>query len=114
TEVLEAILQRVEAVNPKINAIVTLSVESARKEAQAADTALAVGEAHGPLFGVPVTIKDLIETKGIRTTFASLHYKDFVPDQDAVLVERIRAAGCPIYGKTNTPEFGCKFATDNQ
>jgi aspartyl-tRNA(Asn)/glutamyl-tRNA(Gln) amidotransferase subunit A len=113
-EVLEAILKRVEAVNPKVNALVTLSAETARKEAQAVDAALAAGEERGPLFGVPITIKDLIETKGIRTTFGSLHRKDFVPNQDAVLVERLRAAGCPIYGKTNTPEFGCKFATDNQ
>ncbi len=113
TEVLEALLARIEAVNPTINAIVTLAAETARDEAKAADQKLAAGDAHGPLFGVPVTIKDLIETKGLRTTFGSVHRQDFVPEQDAVLVERLRAAGCPILGKTNTPEYGCKFATDN-
>lgn len=113
TEVLDALLARIEAVNPRINAIVTLAAETAHAEARAADEKLAAGNAHGPLFGVPVSIKDLIETKGVRTTFGSLLRSDFVPEQDAVLVERLRAAGCPIFSKTNTPEFGCKFATDN-
>ncbi|HYK86361.1 MAG TPA: amidase [Ktedonobacteraceae bacterium] len=112
-EVLEAILARIEEVNPKINAVVTLAADAARAEAHAVDRQLAAGETRGPLFGVPVSIKDLIETKGIRTTFGSLHRQDFVPEYDAVLVERLRAAGCPIFGKTNTPEFGGKFATDN-
>jgi Asp-tRNA(Asn)/Glu-tRNA(Gln) amidotransferase A subunit family amidase len=114
TEVLDAILARIEEVNPRVNALVTLAVETARNEAKAADEQLAAGQARGPLFGVPVSIKDLIETKGLRTTFGSLHRQNFVPDQDAALVERLRAAACPISGKTNTPEYGLKFATDNQ
>ena len=111
-EVLDAILARIEEVNPKINAVVTLAAETARQEAKAADEQLAAGK--GPLFGVPVSIKDLIETKGLRTTFGSQLRQDYMPEQDAVLVERLRAAGCPIFGKTNTPEYGLKFATDNQ
>ncbi len=114
TEVLGALLDRIASVNPQINAIVTLAAATARAEAQAIDERLAAGEVGGPLFGVPVTIKDLIETRGLRTTFGSLFRQDFVPDQDAVLVERLRAAGCPMVGKTNTPEFGSKFATDNK
>jgi len=114
TEVLEAILARIEAVNPAVNAVVTLAADEARAEAGAVDRSIAAGETHGPLFGVPISIKDLIETKGIRTTFGSLLRQDFVPEQDAVLVERLHAAGNPVFGKTNTPEYGCKFATDNQ
>lgn len=114
TEVLDALLDRIAWVNPLVNAIVTLAADTARAEAQAIDERLAAGEVGGPLFGVPVTIKDLIETRGVRTTFGSLFRQDFVPEQDAVLVERLRAAGCPMLGKTNTPEFGGKFATDNQ
>ena len=112
-EVLDALVARVEVVNPQVNAIVTLVAESARQEARAADARIAAGETGGPLCGVPVSIKDLIETKGVRTTFGSLLRQDFVPEQDAVLVQRLRAAGCPIFAKTNTPDHGGKFATDN-
>jgi amidase len=112
-EVLDAIVARVEAVNPKVNAVVTLVAERAREEARAVDARAAAGETGGPLRGVPVSIKDLIETKGVRTTFGSVLRQDFVPEQDAVLVERLRAAGCPIFAKTNTPDHGGKFATDN-
>lgn len=112
-EVLDAIVARVEAVNPKVNALVTLMKESAREEARTVDAGIATGETGGPLRGVPVSIKDLIETRGVRTTFGSLLRQDFVPEQDAVLVERLRAAGCPIFAKTNTPDHGGKFATDN-
>ncbi len=114
TEVLEAILARIEDVNATINAVVTLVPDRALAEARAIDERIASGETGGPLFGVPISIKDLIETKDIRTTFGSLLRQDFVPEQDAVLVERLRAAGNPIFGKTNTPEYGCKFATDNK
>src|SRR5438876_3279068 len=112
-EALDAIVARVEAVNPKVNAIVTLVAERAREEARSVDARIAAGETGGPLCGVPVSIKDLIETKGIRTTFGSLLRQDFVPEQDAILVERLRAAGCPLFAKTNTPDHGGKFATDN-
>lgn len=113
-EALDAILARVASVNGQVNAIVTLATETAREEAYAVDTRIAAGETGGPLFGVPVSIKDLIETRGIRTTFGSLYLQDFVPEQDAVLVERLRAAGCPVFAKTNTPEYGGKFTTDNK
>jgi Asp-tRNA(Asn)/Glu-tRNA(Gln) amidotransferase A subunit family amidase len=112
-EVLDAIVTRVEAVNPQVNAVVTLAAENAREEARAVDARIAAGETGGPLCGVPASIKDLIETRGIRTTFGSLLRQDFVPQHDAVLVERVRAAGCPIFAKTNTPDHGGKFATDN-
>ena len=113
-EVLDAIVKRVEAVNPQVNAVVTRAVERAQEEARAVDARIDAGETGGPLCGVPVSIKDLIETKGVRTTFGSVLRQDFVPEQDAVLVERLRAAGCPIFAKTNTPDHGGKFATDNQ
>jgi Asp-tRNA(Asn)/Glu-tRNA(Gln) amidotransferase A subunit family amidase len=112
-EVLEAVLARVEEVNPRVNAVVTLAAGAARAAAQEVDARIAEGETGGPLFGVPVTIKDLIETKGLRTTFGSLLHQDYVPEHDAVLVERLRAAGCPVFAKTNTPEHGGKTATDN-
>src|SRR5215469_16506363 len=112
-EALDAIVARVEVVNPQVNAVVTLVAEHARQEARAVDARIAAGEIGGPLSGVPVSIKDLIETKGVRTTFGSLLRQDFVPEHDAVLVERLRAAGCPIFAKTNAPDHGGKFATDN-
>jgi Asp-tRNA(Asn)/Glu-tRNA(Gln) amidotransferase A subunit family amidase len=112
-EVLDAIVACVEVVNPQVNAIVTLVTENAREEARAVDARVAAGETGGPLCGVPASIKDLIETKGIRTTFGSLLRQDFVPEHDAVLVERVRAARCPIFAKTNTPDHGGKFAADN-
>jgi len=113
SEVTQAILTRIEKVNPEINAFCTVAHDSAMAEARAADEQVVRGTARGPLFGVPVSIKDLIETRGLRTTFGSLHFEKNVPAADAVLVERLRGACCPILGKTNTPEFGGKFATDN-
>src|SRR5437588_11482824 len=112
-EVLDAIVARVEAVNPQVNAVVTLIAERAREEARAVDARAAAGETVEPLCGVPVSIKDLIETKGVRTTFGSVLRQDFVPEQDAVLVERLRAAGCPISANTNTADHAGKFAPDH-
>src|SRR5690242_16411096 len=113
TEVLEAHLAQIERVNPKVNAIVTLTAERARADARAKDDAVARGEATGPLFGLPVAHKDLIRTRGVRTTFGSPIYRDFVPDEDSLLVERLRAAGAIMVGKTNTPEFGAGSQTFN-
>jgi aspartyl-tRNA(Asn)/glutamyl-tRNA(Gln) amidotransferase subunit A len=113
SEVMQAVLNRIDKVNPQINAFCTVDPDRAMAEAREADKRVVRGNAAGPLFGVPVSIKDLIETKGLRTTFGSLHLEKNVPEIDAVLVERLRAAGCPVIGKTNTPEFGGKFATDN-
>src|SRR5256886_5725540 len=114
TEVIQAHLAQIERVNPKVNAIVTLTAERALDEARAKDAALARGEAGGPLFGLPVAHKDLVPTRGIRTTFGSPIYRDHVPDQDALLVERLRAAGAITFGKTNTPEFGAGSQTFNE
>ncbi|PYN04258.1 MAG: amidase [Candidatus Rokuibacteriota bacterium] len=114
TEVVQAHLAQIERVNPKVNAIVTLTAEQALADARAKDAALARGETPGPLFGLPVAHKDLVPTRGIRTTFGSPIYRDHVPDQDALLVERLRAAGAVTFGKTNTPEFGAGSQTFNE
>jgi len=111
-EVTRAVLERISEVNSKINAIVTLTSDLALEQAKAAEEAYKRGEA-AALAGVPMTIKDLIATKGIRTTFGSLLFEDYVPDEDAVLVERLRDAGVVILGKTNVPEFGLVAVTDN-
>ena len=113
-EVTDAHLAQIERVNPKVNAIVTFLPERARESARLADEALAHGTEVGPLHGLPVAHKDLVLTKGIRTTFGSPIFKDFIPDQDEVIVERMRAAGAITIGKTNTPEFGAGSQTFNQ
>jgi len=112
-EVMEAHLAQIEAVNPTVNAIVTLHPEQAMEGAKAADEAISKGEALGPLHGLPTAVKDLTPTKGMRTTFGSPIFKDNVPDTDAILVERIKIAGGIIVGKTNTPEFGAGSNTFN-
>ncbi|KQZ97865.1 amidase [Mesorhizobium sp. Root157] len=113
-EVVTAFLDRIEAVNPKVNAIVSLRDRNdILREADAADLHLAGGGEPGPLFGLPIAIKDLALTKGLRTTFGSLIFADFVPDQDEIFVERIRNAGAIIIGKTNVPEFGLGSNTYN-
>lgn len=112
-EVLEAHLERIARVNPQVNAIVTLTPEAAHARALALDEAAARGEFAGPLHGLPVAHKDLLETKGIRTTFGSPIFKDHVPDFSALLVERTQEAGAVTIGKTNTPEFGAGSQTFN-
>jgi len=113
-EVMEAVLARVDAVNPKLNAIVTLTRESALREARAATGALKRrSKKLGPLHGVPVTIKDLTQTKGVRTTWGSKVFEDHIPTEDALIVERLKAAGAIVLGKTNTPEFGAGGNTFN-
>jgi amidase len=112
-EVMEAHLAQIEHVNPRVNAIVTLLPERALEGARAADAALARGEANGPLHGLPIAHKDLVPTRGIRTTSGSPIYKDFVPDEDALIVERLRRAGAIAIGKTNVPEFGAGSQTFN-
>jgi len=112
-EVMEAHLARIERVNPQVNAIVTLVPEKARAWAKEADEKQARGEPLGPLHGLPVAHKDLVETAGIRTTRGSPYYKDYVPTNDALIVKRLRAAGAITLGKTNTPEFGAGSNTFN-
>src|SRR5262245_7574873 len=112
-EVVAAHLAQIDRLNPKVNAIVTFLPEQALKHARAADEDLARGAALGPLYGLPVAHKDLVLTKGIRTTFGSPIFRDFVPQQDEIIVERLRQAGAIMVGKTNTPEFGAGSQTYN-
>jgi amidase len=112
-EVMEAHLDRIAQLNPRLNAIVTLAADRAMDAARQADQSQARGAAVGPLHGLPVAHKDLLLTKGMRTTFGSPLLRDFVPDQDALIVERLRAAGAIAVGKTNTPEFGAGSQTFN-
>src|SRR5579864_6218335 len=113
-EALAAHLKQIERVNPKVNAIVTLVPEMAADAATKADEMQARKETLGPLHGLPVAHKDLLETRGIRTTFGSPLYKDYIPTVDDIVVERIRRAGAIIIGKTNTPEFGAGSQTFNK
>jgi Asp-tRNA(Asn)/Glu-tRNA(Gln) amidotransferase A subunit family amidase len=113
-EVTNAFLERIEKLNPKINAYCTVTSERARKAAQKAEAAVMRGDPLGPLHGVPFSLKDLTPTKGIRTTSGSKIFEHHVPTEDALLVERLYAAGGILLGKTNTPEFGCKALTDNK
>jgi amidase len=106
SEVMAAHLAQIERVNPKVNAMVTLVPEKAMRQARAADEMLVQGEPLGPLHGLPVAHKDLVVTRGIRTTFGSRAFEDFVPDEDSLIVERLKQAGAITIGKTNTPEFG--------
>lgn len=110
-EVMAAHLAQIERVNPHVNAIVTLLPDRALARARAADEALARGEPAGPLHGLPIAHKDLAVTKGIRTTFGSPLFRDFVPDESTLLVERVQQAGAITLGKTNTPEFGAGSQT---
>jgi aspartyl-tRNA(Asn)/glutamyl-tRNA(Gln) amidotransferase subunit A len=112
-EVVEALLARIDRLNPVLNAYCTLDSERALEDARSAEASVMRGEPTGPLHGVPLSIKDLIATRGIRTTRGSKLWADWVPDQDAPVVERVRAAGAIVLGKTNTPEIGWKGVTDN-
>src|ERR1035437_471898 len=112
-EVMAAHLARIERVNPQLNAIVTLHADEATADARRADEALARGEELGPLHGLPVAHKDLFVTRGMRTTFGSPIFKDFVPAVDSIIVERQRRAGAISIGKTNVPEFGAGSQTFN-
>ncbi len=113
-EALAAHLKQIERVNPKVNAIVTLVAELAGNAAAKADEMQARNETLGPLHGLPVAHKDLLETRGIRTTFGSPLYKDYIPTEDDLIVERMRRAGAITIGKTNTPEFGAGSQTFNK
>ncbi|WP_084956595.1 amidase [Thermoactinospora rubra] len=109
-ELVQAHLDRIEQVNPKVNAIVTLAAERALDDARRADARTP----EGPLHGIPVAHKDLVDTAGIRTTYGSPLYADHVPDRDDLIVRRLRRAGAITIGKTNTPEFGTGSHTVNE
>jgi amidase len=111
-EVTEAALARIAQLNPQLNAIVTLN-ERALDDARMLERRIAKGEATGPLAGVPVGIKDVTQVAGLRTTFGSPLYRDHVPTEDALVVQRLRSAGAIILGKTNTPEFAAGGNTWN-
>ncbi|HPQ44331.1 MAG TPA: amidase [Syntrophales bacterium] len=114
-EVMEAHLDRIEKINPKVNAIVTMvPPEILLEEAEVRDRAVARGDDLGPLFGLPVAHKDLTMTKGMRTTFGSKIFRDFIPEDDSLIVERLKKAGAITIGKTNTPEFGAGSQTFNE
>lgn len=112
-ELVQASLNRISSVNPKLNAVVTLAEDKALKQAHKADDALTKGEELGVLHGLPMLHKDLASTKGIRTTFGSLIYKDFVPLTNDLIIDRVQDAGAISLGKTNTPEFGAGSQTFN-
>jgi len=114
TELMEAHIEQIETVNPKLNAIVTFLPEQALAAAKNADETIAKNSEAGVLHGLPVAHKDLANTKGIRTTFGSPIYKDFVPDKNDFLVDRLQDAGALTIGKTNTPEFGAGSQTFNE
>jgi aspartyl-tRNA(Asn)/glutamyl-tRNA(Gln) amidotransferase subunit A len=104
-ELAAAAHARITRLNPQLNAFITVTAEQAREEARQADAELAAGRDRGPLHGIPVAVKDLFLTRGVRTTCGSKVYADFVPDLDAAVVERLRAAGAVMLGKLNMHEF---------
>src|SRR5437899_6339722 len=106
-EVVDAVLDRIARINPRLNAFVTLMAEQARRDAKAAERALGKrGARLGPLHGVPFSVKDLVITRGVRTTFGTPLYRDNVPAEDAPMVERAKAAGRIMLGRTNAPAYG--------
>ena len=113
-ELLSAVLARITEANPAVNAIVTLAAEQAAAAARGLDAQAARGSFAGPLHGLPIAVKDLAETAGIRTTFGSPLFASYVPDFDAPHVARLKQAGAVVIGKTNTPEFGAGSQTFNR
>jgi aspartyl-tRNA(Asn)/glutamyl-tRNA(Gln) amidotransferase subunit A len=113
-EVAAAVLDRIERLNPKINAFLFVDRDGALTMARESEARLRAGRARGPLDGVPVTIKDLLDVKGLPTTSGSAVYRGVIADADSIVTERLRAAGAVILGKTNTPEFGLIPTTENE
>lgn len=112
-ELVDAVLDRIASVDPKIHAFITLDADGARKKAADVEAALVRGENLGPLAGIPTSIKDLEDTAGIRTTYGSKFLENNVPATDGAVAERIRASDAVVLGKTNTPHFGHKDMSDN-
>jgi len=110
---VDAVLRRIEALQPTVNAFITVTADEAREAARRAEAAVMAGGDLGPFHGVPFSVKDLLFTQGIRTTMGSLIFADQVPAEDAVPVRRLREAGAILIGKTTTPEFGHKPLTDS-
>ena len=112
-ELVEGCMRRIEEVNPKLNAVVQFCTDRAMEEAKAADESRAKGDSLGPLHGVPMTIKDSLDTEGVISTGGTLGRAKFVPEEDATVVKRLREAGAILLGKTNTPELTLHGETDN-
>ena len=112
-EVTRAVLVRAEALQPELNCFITLCGDEAMAQARVAEQKIRAGEPLGLLHGIPVTVKDIVNTKGVRTTFGAVPFSGNVPDHDAVAVARLRAHGAILIGKTTTPEFGSKCLTDS-
>jgi len=112
-EITEVLIERINKINPLINAYCTPTFDLAREMAIAADKRVKNGEKIGLLNGIPTSIKDLNPVKGVRTTFGSKIFENFIPEEDCIVTYRLRKEGCVILGKTNTPEFGFKGVTDN-
>lgn len=114
-EVVDALLTRLDEVEPTLNAFVTVTADLAREQAKAAAAEFARNIPHLPdLFGIPITVKDLVDTAGVRTTYGSTAYANHVPEVDALAWERLRAAGTILLGKTTTPEFGLLGVTESK
>lgn len=113
-EVVDAMTTRIERTEPHLNAFVTLTLDQAREQARRAEARFAAGEELPALFGVPITIKDLVETAGTRTTYGSTAYADYVPDEDSIAWARLKSQGVIMLGKTTTPEFGLLGVTESK
>ena len=113
-ELTELYLRRMSFLNPKLNAFLTVTAEKAMASARAADQLMQDGQAANPFLGIPICIKDLEATRGIRTTLGSLVFRDTIPEVDSVVAERVRMSGAVLLGKTNTPEFGLQGTTENR
>src|SRR5260370_17256120 len=112
-EVIDAIFDRVEKINPIVNGIVTLEFEGARAGGKGSERGWKHGAAIGPFDGVPISVKDNIPVRGLRTTWGSRLYADFVPSADELPIMRLRSGGAGVIGKTNCPEFTLQGYTDN-
>ncbi|MGW1423741.1 amidase [Bradyrhizobium manausense] len=112
-EITRAVLARAEALQPELNCFITLCGDEAMEAARSAERKVMTGEPLGLLHGLPVTVKDIVNTKGVKTTFGAVPYKDNVPTEDAVAVAKLRSEGAILIGKTTTPEFGSKCLTDS-
>ena len=111
-ELTESCLRQIDALNPTLNAFLTVCGDEAMESAREAEAS--AGPDTPPLHGIPIAVKDLEATKGVRTTFGSLVFKDWLPDEDSIIVERLKKAGSIVLGKTNTPEFGESTSTENR
>src|SRR5260370_37307454 len=112
-QIRRAVLARVERLEPLLNCFIEICADRALVEAKDAERRIMAGDPLRGLEGIPFTVKDIVNTKDVRTTFGAIPYRDNVPDHDAVALARLRAAGAILIGKTTTPEFGTKCLTDS-